>query len=276
MAIKKEIKKINVNGQNIAYLREGQGSTVLLIHGITTYSFIWQEITQVLCRKYDVIAIDLLGCGRSDKPLDIDYSLKNHSLILKEFIEILGIKKLHLVGHDVGGGIAQIMAVNYPELFWDVTIINSVAYNFWPVQPIIAMRTPIVRQLAMASLDLGALKIIVKRGMFHKEKLTMDIMESFSEPFKTKQGRKAFLHFAKSLNNRNLIEIDEDLKKLNLPFLIIRGDADVYLSAEISDKLKSTIANSKLTTISSGGHFIQLDEPELLSMEMMSFFSENI
>ena len=275
MLSQKTIKLCKVLNYNIAYHREGSGEIILLIHGITTYSFIWRNIIPLLSKNYDVIALDLLGCGESDKPLNIDYSLKNHSQLLKEFVTVLGINKFHLVGHDLGGGIAQIFAVNYPELLIDLTLINTVAYDFWPVQPIIAMRTPIVRQLAMASLDFGMLKLLVKRGIYHKKKVTPELMDYFSMPMKTKEGRKAFLHFAKSLNNQNLLEIQDDIRKLKMPVLIIRGDADLYLSLEISLKLNSEIPNSKLIRINTASHFIQEDEPVKVTGNIIAFYKGN-
>ena len=178
-----------VSGHSLTYYREGKGETILFIHGITTYSFIWTELFNSLKSEYEVIAVDLLGCGASDKPIDVDYSLKNQVILLKEFLDVLSIAQVHLVGHDVGGGVAQIFAVRYPESLISCTLINSVAYDFWPVQPIVALRTPIVRQLAMATLDLGMFKLIVQRGVFNKERVTPELMDYFFEPMRYQAGR---------------------------------------------------------------------------------------
>nr|MBC8193289.1 alpha/beta hydrolase [FCB group bacterium] len=212
--------------------------------------------------EFNVIALDLLGCGDSDKPLEVSYSLKQHALLVKEFTDVLGIDKFHLVGHDVGGGIAQIFAVNNPDQLHSLTLLNSVGYDFWPVQPIIAMRTPIIRQFAMATLDLGTFKLIVRRGLFHKENLTEELMEHFWYPMKSREGRKAFLHFAKCLDNKNLLDIESALTKLDIPTLIIRGDADPYLSENIAHRLNAGIPSSKLVLMEKGSHFIQEDLPE--------------
>ena len=261
-----------VAGHDIAYHSDGEGETVLLVHGISTYSFIWRRIVPLLNDHYRVIRVDLLGCGASDKPLEVSYSIRRHASLLKKFTDTLALGPFHFVGHDVGGGIGQIFAVRYPQAIADLTLINSVAHDFWPVQPISAMRTPIIRQLAMATLDIGALHLVVRRGLYHKNRLDQDLIDRFWAPMRTRQGRKAFLHFADSLNNRHLMEIEDDLKKLCLPVLIIRGDADLYLSGAIAEKLHRDIPDSRLFRIATGSHFIQEDEPEMLAEEMIRFW----
>lgn len=259
-----------VGKNRIAYHRKGKGPTVVFVHGITTYSFIWKQVIPLL-KGFDTIAIDLFGCGDSDKPLDEEYSLKQHAENLHEFVKKLKITKFHLVCHDVGGGIGQIFAVNYAKLLKKLVLMNTVGYDFWPVQPIIMMRTPILRQLAMASLDTGALKIIIKRALFHKDKLTPALMEFFKKPLSTKNGRKAFLHFAKCLNNKNLLDIADKLPLLKTPVLILRGNNDVYLSEEIAEKLHQNIPKSKLIKMEKCGHFMQEDEPELIASHLAKF-----
>jgi pimeloyl-ACP methyl ester carboxylesterase len=266
--------KIEIQGNSIAYFREGMGETVVFVHGITTHSFIWRKVVPYFQSNYDIVLIDLLGCGSSDKPLNEDLSLKRQTHLIKDFCQKLGITRFHMICHDVGGGIGQIFAVNYPELLFDLTLINSVAYNFWPVQPIIAMRTPIVRQIAMATLDFGMFEIIVKRGLYHKTLLTNELMEYFWKPMKESIGRKGFLHFAKCLDNTNLTEIEAEIRQLKIPVLIIRGEADVYLSAAISEKLHAEITGSQLVKIETGGHFIQEDEPEKLSKTILNFIAK--
>lgn len=264
---------IIISGNKIRYYRGGKGETIIFIHGITTYSFIWRNIIPFFIDKHDVIAIDLLGCGDSDKPITEDFSLKRQALILEEFVVKLGIVQFHLVTHDVGGGVGQIYAVNHQNSLFDLTLINSVAYNFWPVQPIIAMRTPIIRQIAMASLDMGLFKMIIKRGMYYKTQFSDEFMNYFWKPISTKEGRKGFLHFAKCLDNKNLTEIGEELRVLKIPVLIIRGEGDVYLSSEIAEKLHSQLEGSKLIKIETGGHFIQEDGPEMVSKSILEFIN---
>lgn len=263
-----------VTGYKLAYQRWGKGEPVLLVHGITTYSFIWRKLIPALSMEYDVIAVDLLGCGNSDKPSNVSYSIKQQAEILCNFLQELGIDCFHYVGHDIGGGIGQIFAVRYPESLHDLTLINTVAYDYWPVQPITAIRTPIIRQIMMATLDFGMLKQIVLRGVYHNERVDSELMDLFWMPMRTREGRKAFLHFAKSLDNLDLMEIEANLRTLDLPVLIIRGDADLYLSETIAERLHREIPDSHLVRIPNAGHFIQEDEPQKLVETITHFFKE--
>jgi len=248
---------------------------VILVHGITTYSFIWAEISANLSYDYDVIALDLLGCGDSDMPLDVSYSLTDHAARLQGFARALDLPPFHLVGHDLGGGIAQIFAVEHPDRLLDLAMLNTVGYDFWPVQPITSLRAPVIKQLLMASLDKGLFRQVVLRGLWDREKLTPELMRKFTAPLKTATGRKAFLHFTRCLDNHNLTEISDSLRRLDLPALIVRGEDDRYLSSGISKRLGEDIPDSILLRVSQAGHYIQIDQPDLVTASLRKFWSDH-
>mgnify|MGYP001289377579 CR=1 FL=1 len=263
-----------VTGGELAYQSYGSGVPLVLVHGITTYSFIWRKLIPFLHQDFKVYVVDLLGCGHSAMPLDQSYSLKDHVSRVGELMDQLSLDRPHLIGHDLGGGICQIMAVQSPEKVRSLTLINSVGHNFWPVQPINAMRTPIVRNLLMAITDRRVFKLVVKRGLYHKELLTDELMDLFWKPLESELGRKAFFHFAKCLDNQDLTEIETDLQQLMLPVLILRGDADPYLSEEISEKLHTDISGSRLERIATASHFLMEDEPEWAARKIKEFLHE--
>jgi len=259
----------------MAYRRAGAGPAVVLVHGMATYSFIWREIAENLRHEYDVIALDLLGCGESDMPLDVSYSLTDHARRLHLFAAELGLPAFHLVGHDLGGGIAQIYAVDHPEMLRDLILVNTVGYDFWPVQPITALRAPVIKQLIMATLDKGLFRQMILRGLWDPDKLSPEVMRDFLAPLQTAAGRKAFLHFARCLDNHNLTDITEDLRRLDVPTLILRAENDRYLSGVIAQRLSEDIPGSLLVRVPRAGHFIQIDQPDLLSASLRKFWSDH-
>jgi len=258
----------------LVYYETGQGVPILFIHGITTYSFIWRKIVPYFKEDYRVIVVDLLGCGGSDLKTDISFGIANQARFMWMLMDRLGIEKAHVVAHDVGGGVAQIMSVVRPDALLSVTLVNSVAYDFWPVQPIVSMRIPILRQLAIATLDGGTLRLIIKRGLFHKESFTEELFQLFKRSFCTREGRDAFLHFAACLDNTDLLMISEALHDLDIPFLVVRGENDAYLSPSITEKLANNLKRAHRVIIPLAGHFLQEDEPEVLASTILGFIRE--
>jgi len=259
----------SVDGHRLAFVRAGAGEPVVLVHGITTSSFIWDDVLPILSERYDTIAVDLLGCGSSDRPVPADYSIDAHSTRLLGLINALGLDRCHLVGHDIGGGVAQIFSVRHQEMVSSLTLVNTVGYDYWPVQPIVAMRTPVLRQIAMATLDLGMLGLIIRKGVHFKERITPDVLERFRREISAPGARRAFLALVRSLNNSQLMAIAGELQNLAMPVLIIRGERDPYLSPEIARRLHKEISGSRLVRIATGGHFVQLDEPRLVAKTIM-------
>ena len=107
-----EMRYLEVNGDRIAYRDEGQGETLLLVHGMAGSSATWRELIPRLARNYRVVAPDLLGHGASDKPRG-DYSLGAFAVWLRDFIDELGIARATVIGQSLGGGIAMQFAYQH-------------------------------------------------------------------------------------------------------------------------------------------------------------------
>ena len=103
-----------VGGHRLAYLDEGSGPPVLLIHGIPTSSLLWRQVIPVLTQTHRVIAPDMLNFGKSAKPVDADVSIAAQSRLMVKVLDALGVARADVVAHDIGGGVAQLMAVNGP------------------------------------------------------------------------------------------------------------------------------------------------------------------
>ncbi len=261
-----------INNYRIAYKRKGAGVPVLFLHGVASYSFLWDGIVQRLSDRYDCIATDLLGCGSSDKPNSVDYSIAAQADIMMQLIDDLDIAPLHLVGHDIGGGIAQIMAVRRPEQLIDLTLINPVGYDYWPVQPITLMRLPVIRSFITSIMHPNLYRLILRRALYHEELLDDELFDKFWEPVNNMKGKNGFVQLIRCINNQLLLDITEQLRQLQLPTLLVRGDADTYLSSKIVLQLSQDIPKSQTEHIVTGGHFMQIDEPDKVSDLLARFF----
>jgi haloalkane dehalogenase len=120
---------VEIDGLRQAYAEAGpaDGPVVLLLHGQPSWSYLYRKMMSVLVEAgYRVIAMDHLGCGRSDKPIDIDYyTYLGHCDRLEEFIQILGLRDINLFGQDWGSLIGLRIAGMNPEWFASITIGNG-------------------------------------------------------------------------------------------------------------------------------------------------------
>ena len=113
-----------IHGQPVTYYRAGEGPPILLIHGITSSARTWREVMPALAEHHEVIAPDLLGHGRSAKPRG-DYSLGGYASGLRDLLTILGIGRVTVVGHSLGGGVAMQFAYQFPNRLGRLVLVDS-------------------------------------------------------------------------------------------------------------------------------------------------------
>jgi pimeloyl-ACP methyl ester carboxylesterase len=118
-------RKIKIGTVNTRYWMEGEGSTVILIHGISNSVEDWLLNFNVLTEQHQVYALDMIGHGRTDKPLSASYQMPDLARFLKDFMDALHIPSAHLVGHSLGGAIALTVALNYPTYVNKLVLVDS-------------------------------------------------------------------------------------------------------------------------------------------------------
>jgi len=101
---------IDFSGARMRYLRAGSGPAIILLHGLLGYSFSWRYAMPVLAPHFTVYAPDMLGAGFSDRPRDIDHSMRGTALRVLEFARRLGLASFDLLGTSRGGAVAMSVA----------------------------------------------------------------------------------------------------------------------------------------------------------------------
>src|SRR5690606_21031167 len=112
----------------LAYRESGEGPPVLLLHGWPTSSFLWRNIMPRISVNNRVIALDLPGFGASDKPTNVSYSFRYQERALEAFLDAMGIEKVTLVGHDLGGPVGLYWASQHPERLARMAMLNTLIY----------------------------------------------------------------------------------------------------------------------------------------------------
>lgn len=259
---------LDVGGARLYYYAAGTrggGEPLVLIHGFPTSSHLWQDLVPLLPDGRRVVVLDLLGYGRSDPPGDLTLDIKAHADRLLVLLDLLGINRACIIGHDVGGGIAQAIAVKAPHRVSHLCLISSVAFDEWPSREVKMARAtlPLTRHLP-ATLLLGVLKTELARGFVDHE-LGHRSIERYIKSFATPAGRELLVGHLEALDSADTMEIGARLGSVPAPTTIVHGAHDPFLPLSGARRLQAAIRGSRLEIIESGRHFLPEESPERLA-----------
>ncbi len=230
----------------VHYLEAGQGPVLVLVHGLGSSSEVWRDSIRYLARGYRVVALDLPGYGKSDKPRS-DYSIEYHAAALNDFIDALGAGKVALVGNSMGGWISAITALNHPEKVSHLILVDSAGLRRDKF-PSINLNPSTKEEMRALLLALFADKSFVT------EKLVNDQWEYRKDIRSTVQAT------LESLKTK-LPLLDDRLKNIKVPALIIWGREDTLTPLAYAERFAKGIPGSKLVVIDSAGHIPQVEQP---------------
>lgn len=258
-------------GANVFYLEDGVGPDLILLHGFPTSSYIWRNTTSHLATRFRVIAPDFIGYGKSDKPLDKEVSLLTQANMVIDLMDQLNINKAIICGHDIGGGVAQIIATGHEDRVNKLVLLDTVCYDSWPIQPFAEFKESELREtLTPADLEFR-LKALLPLGFYDIAKLTPEVMANYLEPWMTTDGVKAFLHNVENFDPRYTMVLIEELKTTRVPTLLIWGEGDSFQKIDYAYRLQADIPDCRLEIIPNARHFVMEDNPEQVSSLIMDF-----
>jgi pimeloyl-ACP methyl ester carboxylesterase len=257
----------SVGDYRLHYRQAGSGAqTVVLLHGIPTNSFLWYGVVPYLSDTYTVIAPDLLGYGSSDRAPSDELALPNQAEHIVKLLDALDIRQAHFVGHDLGGGIVQILSVRHPERVLSMVAADAVCFANWPLPKVSAMRWPTAPEFEPGTALIGQM---IRGGVYHPEAVTPVVLDAFTAPFATPSGPDELQRAASALDHRQTEDIAPDLPNVTVPVTLLWGQHAPYTTPYWGQRLQQTIPNSKLKILPDCGHYSMLDDPVLVSQELL-------
>lgn len=265
-------------GKRIAYHRFGHGRSVVLIHGIPTWSYLWRNVIPPLIQNgLEIIAIDLLGYGYSDKPIDVDLGVAAQAELVAAVLRKLNWAGGAIVGHDIGGGVAQLMCANDPQAAELLVLVDTIAYDSFPEPGIARLKDPVWDGI-LSEPDFDLQKGLTKgftRGMVHKERITPELIAAYERPFRGVEGRLAYLRAARALRTEDLSARMNEIEKLSIPTLIMWGAEDVFQPIHHGARLAAAMPRARFEKIERAGHFLPEDEPAIVVRLIADFVKSN-
>ena len=259
---------LDLDGARVYYYaagRRGGGDPIVLLHGFPTSSHLWQGVVPLLPDGHRVVVVDLLGFGRSDRPSGRDVSIRGHAERVRQVLDALGIERACVAGHDIGGAIAQTMALRWPQRVSALVLVNAAAYDAWPQREVKMARAmlPLTRHLP-ATFLLSVLRTDLLRGYVATDRGAHAI-ERYVKPFASPEGRDAFFEHLLALDPRDTAALAPRLGDVVAPTAVVWGAHDPFLPASIGERLARDIPGATLDVITDGRHFTPEEHAERVS-----------
>jgi 2-hydroxymuconate-semialdehyde hydrolase len=193
--------------------------------------------------------------------------------MVAQALQALGWPGGTLVGHDIGGGVAQLIAVDHPGIADRLVLIDSIVYDSFPEPGIARLEDP-AWDIILGAPDFDLKKGLTKgftRGMVHADRITAEMFDAYERPFRGVEGRLAYLRAARALRTEELASRMDAVEKLALPTLVVWGAADVFQPLESGERLARAMSHGRFEVIEQAGHFLPEDAPERLAALIASF-----
>ena len=264
-------KKISINGHALSYLDEGQGSTIVMLHGNPTWSFYYRNLVQALSTRFRCIVPDHIGCGLSDKPGDekYDYRLASRIEDIDTLICELDLTQaLTLVVHDWGGMIGFGWAVQNPDRISKMVILNTAAFPL-PAEKRMPAALSLVRNFKLGQylvLRFNAFSALAARVAF-KKPVANEIRKAYTLPYDSPANRIATARFVQDIPLHEndpgfdiLLRTAEHLHLLeDKPCLIAWGEKDFVFDKTFLNRWLDYYPNAELHRHPDCGHYILED-----------------
>jgi pimeloyl-ACP methyl ester carboxylesterase len=261
---------IDVDGVKVNYtstVKSAQDLTLLLIHGFAASLQAWYDVHPALAAKFPVVRVDLLGHGYTDKPETGDYSPQGHARLVTRFIEKLGLKRVVLVGHSMGGGIALLTIQNTltQRRNFEIAGLVLISSSGYPQKLpffVEALRDPVQRFLSQFIPVEQRTRYTLDKVFFLPSRVTPERLHRYSY-FATLPGsHHALTQTALQISPPDLDQLSTQIPQVRMPTLILWGDQDRTVPVENAHRFHQDIKDSTLRILPQTGHMSPEERPE--------------
>jgi pimeloyl-ACP methyl ester carboxylesterase len=255
----------------------GTDGAILLLHGLPGGAFSWRNIQPVLAAKRAVYALDMLSYGKSDHPWPADVSIWGQADVLVPCLRTLNLTNIVLVGYDVGGGVAQVLATRMAaERVGAVVLISTTCYakafgDHWPLPEMVSRQEPDAPRHTPTEQMIADLRATFPKGAVNRSRLTSEVLHHYIAPWDSEVGKEnLFQHIRKQVPNYSM-SVASDMKWVNKPVLIIWGQQDEVLPISYAERLHRDIPGSQLAVIPDTGHLVLEEAPDEVARLISEF-----
>lgn len=265
---------VKANNIQIAYEIHGDGPPLVLISGVGYGAWFWYKIVSGLAEHYQVIAFDNRGAGGSEKAAG-PYSVPMMAADTADLLDALGIKNAAVLGHSLGGFIAQELIVTRPELVSKL-ILASTNYGGQQVIPITPEAMEVLTNRAGEPLELvkRGIAIACAPGFMEQQLETVQelIDYRFTGPVPTSQYQAQVMAGA-GMSALTDEQVEQRMAAIEVPTLILFGEFDRVVPPGNTDLMAAKIADAQVEIIPATGHIFPIENPSATVAAIHKFLS---
>jgi pimeloyl-ACP methyl ester carboxylesterase len=260
-------KTVKVFGANIHYIEAGDSAkpTVILLHGLGANVQSWQFNLAPLAQNYHVIALDQIGFGTSDKPM-LKYRAGTYVDFLDKFMSELKIDRASLVGNSLGGWVAALTAIKYPNRVEKIVLADAAGIKPGDVD------MDLVYSLNYSTRD--EVRTLVKLVFFNQAITGSDAFIEQSMNVRVAAGDGFTIDSLIASIKRNEDFLNGHLGEIKKPTLIIWGKQDGLLKLADGEKFNKEIPGSELIVFDQCGHVPQVEKAAEFNKAVMTFLAK--
>ncbi len=259
----------------IRYIDAGEAlvGTVLLMHGIPTWGYLYHEVIPILVDAgYRVLAPDFLGHGWSDRRDRFDRSFQDQARMIRALLQALAIDRIDVVGHDTGGAVGLILGSEHAQLVKRLVITNSVCYDRFD-DDMLDFGHPLRWKSRPIEDLVAALEESLAAGISRKDRFTGKFRDGIIAPWASEEGKLSLLRNASALNANQTMALVDRHGDITAPTMILWGMDDPWQRSEDGRRLAREIPGATFHRIDGASHWVQQDAPEKFSDALIKFFT---
>lgn len=258
---------VDVGGARVYYYAagtRGAGDPVVLIHGFPMASRLWSEFVPEFAAGHRLIVVDLPGFGRSDPPSAARNGCGAHAAAIHALLDDLQVERAFIVGHGMGGGVAQAFAVQWPTRVAGLVLVSSAGFGVKPrgMARLARALGPLARHTPPALLA-GLVHGSVRHGFADPDRshLTLDTcLRNFTTP----SGRDALASHLTTMRYCDTASWSTRLAEIDVPAAVVWGAEDPFYPVALGQRLHESLKGSSFTVIPGAAHFVPEDSPDAL------------